>query len=438
MDLYKHIMVEISKVCGGITVVTDNIPSFQSVKVVVAVKAGSSVESADISGMAHFLEHMAFKSTKFHTTKEIAEIFDEIGGAFNACTSREYTMYYIKVLGEYFEKGLSILSEILLHPLFLDEEIKTEQSVVLQEMAQTYDDLGDFICDLHMESMFKDSSFGRPILGTEETVLNLDSNALRKFIDLHYYPENIVIVMSGNVIHNNAVELIEKFFSMIANRTNTMINSVDNIIATSIPLYTPSYASHIRESEQAHILYGFESVNAQSPDLYTTAIMATVLGGGMSSRLFQEVREKRGLVYGISSSLSAYIKTGIVNIYTSCSDNSLVEIVDVIASEIKKLSNEKVDILAREVDRVKNSVRSSLYMMMESNSARANNIVNSFLVFGEYIDAQTLLSKYNMVTVESVIQMVKKVFFTDKCSVTVAGAISKMPDYQYIVEGFKV
>lgn len=436
--------VEISKVCGGITVVTDYIPNFRSVKVIIAVGSGSSAESVNTSGIAHFLEHMAFKSTKFHTTKEIAQIFDEIGGEFNACTSREYTKYYIKVLGEHFEKGLKILSEILLYPLFLDEEIKTEQSVVLQEIAQTYDDLGDFICDLHMEAMFKNTSFGRPILGTKETVLSFKSEILRSFMDAHYRAENIIITMSGNVVHDQAVSLIEKFFSVIQKNSSNSINNIGiekNHIHTikSSPLYTPSFTSHLRDSaEQAHILYGFESICANSPDLYTTAVMASVLGGGMSSRLFQEIREKKGLVYSIGSSLSAYNATGIVNIYTSCANDSLGEIVDSIISEIRKLYHDKLDVLAIEIDRVKNSIRSSVYMMMESNSARANNITDSFLVFGHYMEVETLLSKYDAVTVESVIDMVNRVFFSGKVSVTVVGDISGMPDYQYIVEGFKI
>lgn len=410
---------------NGLTIYTDSISSHHSVSIKLWVKSGSAYEVESNNGIAHFLEHMAFKGTKNRTAHQIAQEFDDLGGYFNACTGREYTIYYVKVLNDFAEKALEILSDIFLNSVFAEEELEREKLVILEEISQTEDDPGDIIFDRFFEAIYPNQSFGRPILGTRENVKSFDASTLRTFVDEHYFSENTMLIASGGISHEKIKSYAEKYLLDL------------KCCVGKIPLEIPNYhCADIRQSkklEQTHVIFGFPSIpnHKEIRDVYTAKILSIILGGSMSSKLFQEVREKRGLAYNITSFNSISENTGIFGIYSSTDPKNLSELTKVIFDEINNLKSTIVD---DEIKRAKQQIKSAVLMKMEANEERCSYIGSCMQYYNRYIEDDEIINVVDMITINDIKSVIDRIFLEKKLSVTVLGEHSGLPEYNELIK----
>ena len=393
-------MINITTLSNGFRIATDYIPHVETASIGIWVKCGARKESQQTNGIAHFLEHMAFKGTAKRSAKEIAESIESVGGYLNAYTSREATAYYAHVMKEDTALALDILQDILNNSTFDPDELEKEREVILQELGQSYDTPDDIIFDYFQETAYPNQSMGRPILGPASNIKSFDRNMIAEFMADHYCPSRMVLAAAGNVDHDALCKLAEAYFG---NRT----------ILTHEP-YTPSeykggYFYENRSLEQAHLVIGMEGVSSHSPDYYTMNIYASILGDGMSSRLFQEIREKRGLVYSIYSFHSSYSDTGTFGIYAGCDPQKAPELVPVALNELKHFPT---TLTAEEIQKAKNQAKARLTMAMESTSGRCQRLANQLLIFDREIPIKEVAAKIDAVTQEDIAGLSSKILHT--------------------------
>ncbi|AHX11124.1 peptidase M16 inactive domain protein [Neorickettsia helminthoeca str. Oregon] len=418
-----------TRLTNGLSVFVDNIPGNYSVSIKIWVRAGSNYEQQENNGIAHFLEHMIFKGTKTRTAEQIAKDFDELGGHFNACTGKGYTIYYAKVLAEYLDKGMELLSDVLNNSVFPDVELQREKMVVLEEILQTEDTPDDIIFDRFFETIYPDQPYGRPILGSRDNVRNFTKNDLTSFISEHYYPENMMLIVSGGVDINVFLVLAEKYF---ADMKSVDVSKKDPAPA----VYQPREYREERKLEQTHIILGFPGVSYQDSiaQIYSSKILTILLGASMSSRLFQEVREKRGLAYSISAFHSPAETSGIIGIYSSADPKKLTELVTVVLEELVRLES---TLTMEEIERAKKQIKSSLLMGLESNESRASYIGKSFHYFGKYLDGETITRVINEITVQDVAAIANLMLTEKKVSLASIGAKDGLPEYEKLLDILK-
>lgn len=409
-----HSLPEESTLSNGIRLITDAIPSAESVAVSVWVDVGSRYESANESGIAHFLEHMAFKGTKRRSAKQIAEEFDNIGGYLNAFTSREHTVYLTKTLYEDAHHSFDLIGDLIQNSTFSPEEIEKERDVVLQEIAMTNDTPDDIVFDYHQEIAFKNQSLGRSILGTSELVAQFDKSHLTSFIDKHYSADRIVISVAGNISHQKAKELAEEHFASIKPHSK---KHTDN--AT----YHGGRFLESRDLEQVHIVLGRKGASYHDPSIYATQILASILGGGMSSRLFQEIREERGLVYGVSAYTNGYNDTGLFCIYGSTTPDKSIEFLEVTCNELEKATR---NIKQEELDRARTQARASLRMGREDTSFRSEIMGRRICRFGKYVTSEDILKKLDKITIDDIQQSMKHILSAPEYSIAAVGPIEEI------------
>ncbi len=399
----------VTKLHNGLTVATDSMLHMQTVALVVQVNTGSNNEIEKKQGISHFLEHMAFKGTKNRSYSQIAQEFDAIGGYFNAYTSREKTVYYIKVLKEDLELGADILSDILQNSLFLEYEVQKEKDVILQEIAQTNDAPDDIIFDVFHETAYPNQSFGRSILGTVERVNSFSRSDIVGYVNENYFNGNIIISAAGKIEHVELLDIVSKKFSSF-NSVGAKYEEDAKYIGG---------VSHIqRDLEQVHFILGFESVPYLHDDFYAYQILSLIAGGGMSSRLFQEIRENLGLAYSVSAYNNSYVSTGMFNMYAATSPESAELCASVMMQELSKLATYISD---GELMRAKSQIRAGLMMSYESVAQRAERIASQLLSYNRVIPIDEILSSISSVTTEK-LQMVagslcKKVNFSTFSSI---------------------
>ncbi|ETO91365.1 MAG: peptidase, M16 family [Candidatus Xenolissoclinum pacificiensis L6] len=409
-------MVDFSSLQNGITVITDCMDYLETVSIKVFVNAGSRSETLKNNGIAHFLEHMAFKSTKSYSTREIAKIFDNISGTFNACTSQEYTIFYVRVLKQYVADALHILSDILMNALFLSDEIEKEKQVVMQEIAQYNDSVDDLIFDKHMHNAYSDSSLGYLILGDKKCVQQFEKQDLEDFLHTYYHGSNMMVAFAGNLNHNDAYSLTDKFFSSF--RQTPLDFKVNMPIANR---YKTVYKEH-RDIEQVHLLYGYTGVSQSSPNKYLYKIISWILGGGFSSRLYQKIREEEGLVYTVYSYNECYMDTGLLNIYAATTADKLPPLNQGISDIIQLLLSDR-PVTIEELDRAKTNIVSSLRMSVESSNFRAMYALQSFRNYGKYIPIEDAIKEITSITLDDVQSKVRDIF-DDTPTITVMGNLS--------------
>lgn len=401
--------IKISKLENGITVVTKEASDFNSVVSGYWVEAGGACETSENFGISHFLEHMAFKGTKTRTAKDIAEAIESVGGYTNAYTSKEVTAFYTKLLKEDYKLGIDILSDILQNSVFATAELERERGVVLQEICQTQDTPDDIIFDHFQSVAFADQSMGAPILGTESIVNQITSDDLRAYMNRYYNADNIVFASVGNVKHQDIIDYAsELFFNFKSAPTEQNKNKYQYVGGTHCD---------IRDLEQVHAIIGFDGVAHLDPDYYIMSIFSSILGGGMSSKLFQEVREKRGLVYSIYSFASSYKNNGLFGIYAATTSDKLSELADVASTELLNMSSQVTE---AEFKKTKAQFRSALLMADESNSSSCEQIVNHTMLFGAPKGKEEILQKINEITLEQVKKFTARVL-SSKVSVITVG-----------------
>lgn len=400
--------VKLTKLSNGLRVVTRTMENLSSAALGYWVKVGGVYETSSNYGISHFLEHMAFKGTSTRTAKQIADEIESVGGYLNAYTSKEVTAFHSKLLREDIGLAIDILSDILQNPTFLKEELERERGVILQEFFQTRDTPDDIIFDHLQRTAFGDQSLGMPILGTEERISDISADNLRAYLSTYYRADKMIFAAVGNVSHDEILEYTDKYFAKFSSEKSPQLDTRFKYIGGSY--------SDIRDIEQVHAVVGFEGVSCKDPDYYTMAIMSSILGGGMSSRLFQEIREKRGLVYSIYSFSNSYTDNGLFGVYAATTADKLSELGEVLAVELQKITAE---ITEKEFNRTKAQFKASLLMSAENSMVSCEQIVNQTAIFGAPIPREKILAKLEAVTIDDVRRLAKKVLASQTSVVTV-------------------
>ncbi len=382
--------VQLTTLPNGFRIVTEHMPGLQSAAIGVWVLVGARHERADQNGIAHFLEHMAFKGTKRRSALQIAEAIEDVGGYINAYTSREVTAYYVRVLKEDVPLALDVVADILRNPVFDTREIEVERGVILQEIGQAADTPDDIIFDWLQEEAYPDHPLGRTILGAEDRVRGFARPDLEGFVDQHYRPGQMILSAAGAVDHDELVRMATDMFG-------DMIPST--AIEPPLARFQGGEARHIKDLEQAHFALAFESPDYADPDIYTTQIYASALGGSMSSRLFQEIREKRGLCYTIYAQAGAYVDTGMMTIYAGTSADQLGDLAGITIDEMKRAAD---DMSAAEVERARAQMKAGLLMGLESPSNRAERLARMLQIWGRVPDLAEVVGRIDAVTLEDV------------------------------------
>lgn len=408
---------ETSTLANGLRVITLNREQLETVSLGIWVKTGSAYERKEDNGISHFLEHMSFKGTDKRTALQISEEIEDVGGQSNAYTSREFTAYYAKMMTEDAELAVDVLADSIQNSTFPEDEVVKEREVVVQEIKQTIDTPDDIVFDYFQETAFPNQALGRSILGPQEVVRSFGRSNLQKYIQSNYAAENMVVCAVGNIEH-------QKFVDMVSDRMSGLRAKTDFVVEPQH--YEGGFFMERRPIEQSHMLLGFRSCPYKDPDYYNVAILSTILGGGMSSRLFQEVREKRGLVYSVYSFTAAHSNEGMFGIYAGTEAKDLPVLMPVVINEIKKICNDLVD--EKEFRRAKMQMKASIKMALESSSSTAEILARQNLIHNRSLPIAEVVSKIDAVTIEGIRDVAQKVF-SSKPTYTLLGAIDKYAEY---------
>ncbi len=383
---------------NGFRVISERLPGLRTAAVGVWVDVGTRHERPEVNGVAHLLEHMAFKGTTTRSAKQIAEAIEAVGGALNAWTSREHTAYHARVLAEDLPLAVELLADILTRSVFDEAELAKEREVVLQEIGQVEDTPDDLIHDRLQERAFPDQPLGRSILGPAEIVARMPRRALLDFLAEHYVPGRMVLAAAGAVEHEALVELAQRWFGDLPPRPAPPPQPAR---------YAGGVALERRELEQVHLCLGLEGVGWHDPDFWPLQVLAAALGGGMSSRLFQEVRENRGLCYAIDAFANAYVDTGLFAIYAGTGAQRLAELLEVTAEQCRAIARAPEP---REIARAKAQLRAGLLMAQESCAAVADSIARQLLLYGRRIPIDETLARIEAVDVEAIVRVGERLF----------------------------
>ena len=406
---------QITTLKNGLRIATDEMKDVETVSIGVFVKTGSRNEDIKINGISHFLEHMAFKGTAKRSAKQIAEEFEGIGGYINAFTSREKTVYYVKVLKEYGEFAVEFLADILQNSLFDKQEIKKESEVILQELAMTVDTPDDIIFDYFQETAFPNQALGRSILGLEKNIKNFSRTDFLKYIDKHYSYKNIVVSASGNIKQDDLNKWVKKYFTKLSDKEVAPIEKSQ---------YVGGFFKKEKKLEQVNYLIGFEGVSNHGKKYYEAQILAMILGGGMSSRLFQEIRENRGLAYSIYAFNSCFNDSGIFGIYGGTTPDKCEEMINSISDEVKKICDKIEDV---ELARVKTQFCASLKMAKESTSSRMQRLGSDILLFNKVYSDEDIVDKFKHITKKDITKIAQEIF-SSKPTTAMIGKVKKIEE----------
>lgn len=410
---------------NGLRVVTDTIPEVETVSLGVWLNVGARHEPKEINGIAHVLEHMAFKGTQTRSAKDIAEAIENVGGYVNAYTSREVTAYYTRLLKNDVALGVDILSDIMQNSTFNDYEFQREQSVILQEIGQTYDTPDDIIFDYFQETCFPDQSMGRPILGTNDIIESLKNTDVKKYMDDHYGAKQMVLSAAGNVQHDTLVKLATDYFTDLKPDCHKDVPPAN--------FRGGEFRQSRAQLEQTHIVLGFEGVPYGHPHYYAATLLSTILGGGMSSRLFQEIREKRGLVYSIYAFHSSYKDTGMFGIYAGTGPEKARELLTATTDLLKQFPKTTID---QELLRAKAQLKASLMMGLESTSSRCEQLAQHMHIYGHRLSPQEILEKIESVSPHDIITLATS-FFSSPLTLATLGPIDDVPSKDEVEQALR-
>jgi predicted Zn-dependent peptidase len=400
---------------NGVRIVLEQIPTVRSVAIGVWIGTGSRDENPKNNGISHFLEHMFFKGTTTRSAREIAESFDSIGGQVNAFTSKEYTCYYAKVLDTHADYALEVLADMFFNSTFDGEELKKERNVVIEEIKMYEDTPDDIVHDLLSKAVYENHPLGYPILGTEDILNTFTSDTLKNYITERYTPENIVISIAGNIPESFIGE-VEKYFGNYEGGKRIEPEMQSSFHSNRI--------SRKKDTEQAHLCIGFNGLNVGHEDIYTLIILNNILGGSMSSRLFQEVREQRGLAYSVFSYHSAYQDSGIVTIYGGTGAKQLDVLYETIQETLDKLKAE--GITDKELKNSKEQLKGSLMLGLESTNSRMSRNGKNELLLKRHRSLDEIIEQIDNVTMQGVNNMANTIF-TDQYSLSLISPEGEFP-----------
>jgi predicted Zn-dependent peptidase len=399
---------------NGLRLLTEQMSHVRSVSIGVWLARGSRHEPQEQSGIAHFVEHMLFKGTGTRTAEDIAQTIDSIGGQMDAFTAKEYASYYIKVLDEHLPLAVEVLSDIVMNPAFSPEDIEREKKVVLEEIKMVEDTPDDLVHELFTEHFWENHPLGRPILGTKDTVESLTEPGLRRYFTDAYSAPNLIVAAVGNVEHDKVRELVMRAFEGVP--------VIAEAISGTPPRVVPRTIIRNKELEQTHVCLGTTGYPQDHEDRYSSYVLNTVLGGSMSSRLFQNVREKRGLAYAVFSGLSAYRDAGSITIYAGCANTAVEELIDVVIAELRRLKDEPLP--ASELQRAKDHLKGSLMLNLESTSSRMSHLARQEIYFDRQFGLDETLEGVERVTLDDVQRVARDLFSDGALAATVLGAVN--------------
>ena len=405
--MYKKHVLE-----NGLTIIGEEIPYVKSISLGVWINAGSRIEDEEISGVSHFIEHMLFKGTKNRSSKELAREIDNLGGILNAFTSKECTCFYVKLLDEHIDIGIDVLSDMILNSKFNEDDLDKERSVIIEELKMYEDSPEDLAYDLLTENIYKNDPLGMNIIGTEESLNRLNREKLLDYFNKYYVPNNSVIAISGNFNFDEIINKIEEKFKVWKKRdVNVDIKKAE---------FKSCFLTKNKDIEQVNLAMSLEAVPIESDkEVYALAVINTVFGGSISSRLFQKIREEKGLVYSIYSSQSLYRKCGELGIFASMSNEHLKEVYESIIEEIKIIK--KYYLTDQEIKESKEQLKGSYILGLESTSSRMMSIGRALLLNNKVESTDDILKSIDNVDRETVKIVIDKIFNLDKLGVCIVG-----------------
>jgi len=385
---------------SGLRLVTESIPHVRSAAIGVWLTRGSRHESDADSGIAHFVEHMLFKGTHTRSARDLAQQIDSIGGQVDAFTSKEYAGYYIKVLDEHLPLALDILSDMLLRPALAPEEVAREQGVVLEEIKMVEDAPDDLVHEIFAQQFWARHPLGRPILGTADTVQSFSAARLREFFSRTYVASNLVVAAAGRLDHDRLRDDVAKAFETLS--------SAGDVTSDVPPQATPGVVSRQKDIEQSHVCLGSPAVSQTHHDRHAALVLNTILGGSLSSRLFQHIREDRGLAYSVFSNLATYSDAGMLSVYAGCAADKVEEVVALTLAELRTLRQEAVP--ADELRRAKDHLKGSVMLGLENTSSRMSHLARQEMCFGRQVTFDEILANIEAVGADDVLRVAGEVF----------------------------
>jgi len=400
---------------NGLTVITEQMQNIRSVSIGIWVKTGSRDEDLQWNGISHFIEHMVFKGTRHRSAEDIARQIDSIGGNMDAFTAKECICFNVKVLDEHLPIAMDVLSDLVLNPVFAAQDISRERGVILEEIKMDEDSPDYLVHEIFTQNFWKDHPLGKPILGTKDTVKRFERDPVLDFYSQRFGPGNLIISAAGNLSHDAFVELVNKHFRQM--------KPVKNGFHSPRPKIVPRIILRNKKAlEQVQICVGVPSHPIAHEKRHASYILNTLLGGGMSSRLFQNIRERQGLAYAIYSDLNPYRDTGCLSVYAGTSRESASKVVQCVVSEFRKLKAEQVP--DEELRRSKDQLKGSLMLSLESSTARMSNLARQEMYFDRFFSMDELLEKIEAVTADELLQLAKEFFHTESIAVTVLGNLN--------------
>ncbi|MFY9674813.1 MAG: pitrilysin family protein [Terriglobales bacterium] len=400
---------------NGLTVITEQMSHIRSVSIGIWLKTGSRDEDSEWNGISHFIEHMVFKGTETRSAEAIARQVDSIGGNMDAFTAKECICFNIKVLDEHLPLAMDVLSDLVLHPVFDATDIARERGVILEEIKMDQDNPDYLVHEIFTQSFWKDHSLGLPILGTRDTVKKFDRPVVSRFYGHHFAPANLVVCAAGNLNHQNFVDLVAKHFEQVKPAQNGLHSSAPTT-------YSRINLRNKKSLEQVQICIGVPSHPIAHERRYASYILNTLLGGGMSSRLFQNIRERQGLAYSIYSDLNPYRDTGSMCVYAGTSRESAVKVVESVVAEFANLKTTPVP--EEELRRSKDQLKGSLMLSLESSMARMSNLARQEMYYDRFYSLDELIDRIEAVTAEDVQKTAEEFFRTEQIAVTILGNLT--------------
>lgn len=409
--------IEMTTLANGVRVISEAMPHVRSVSVGIWIGSGSRRETSERNGISHFIEHMLFKGTTRRSAEDIARSVDSIGGNLDAFTAKELVCFNTKVLDEHLSLAFDVLADLVLHPLFRDEDIEKEKGVILEEIKMEADSPDYLVHEIFSSNFWKDHPLGKPILGTPQTVKRFDQGMIRQYYEAVYAPSNLIVTAAGNLTHERLVELVRQYFETLP---PSPPQPVEHVPATHARIALRNKKS----LEQVHLCLGVPSYPLPHHERFACYVLNTLLGGGMSSRLFQNIRERQGLAYAVFSELNPYRDTGCLSIYAGTSVESARQVVESIVKEFRELKQQTVT--HEELRRAKDHLKGSLMLSLESTASRMSNLARQEMYFGRFFTLDELVESIEAVTADDVQRIAQTFFDSRQIALTILGNLEDL------------
>lgn len=415
---------------SGLRIVTEEVPSVRSAAVGIWVNVGSRDEAPATAGASHFLEHLLFKGTSSRTALEISSAIESVGGEMNAFTSKEYTCFYARVIDTDLPMAINVVSDLITSSIVSTLDVDAERKVVLEEIAMRDDDPSDLIHDFFSDTYYGNTPIGRPILGTVESIKGMSRNTVFNYYKKKYLPQDLVVAVAGNIKHKRVVAMVEEalsrdnFLDILAApvvRPNTVVNNTKQ----------QSVGVMYKRSEQAHMFYGMEGVARADDRRFAMGVLSAALGGGMSSRLFQEIREKRGLAYSVYAYAQQFAGSGVLGFYAGCNPSKAIEVVEIIRSVLSDVADNGMT--HEEIERAKGAVRGSLVLSQEDSGSRMSRIGKNEIVYGQVMDFDDILKSIARVSVEDIREIASE-FLVKTPTLALVGPFKNQSKFEKVLQ----